>query len=180
MNSSARRSSSRVVTPGRTFSSSILRQPRLSFHPHASPRAPSCSCGRSSVFLSAYGPEDVFCDLRDLLLGVDRNEEVAVGVVVFQRLGLVVVDLQPATDGFLGVVIALDERAWVILGGRIILDVVDLARSLTLAPSRESLYERVVGRFEGYHGVEILADFFQGLIQGLRLGLVAGETVEDP
>src|ERR671921_128227 len=103
MNSSASRSSSRVVTPGLTFSSSIAGQ-------------------------------------------------AAVGVVVLQGLGLVVVDLQPASDGFLGVVIALDERARVALGRRIVLDVVDLTRSLALAPSREPIYERVIRSFEGDHG----------------------------
>ena len=57
--------------------------------------------------------------------------------------------LQPAPDGLLGVVVALDERAGIvsIFGRWIVLDVVDLARGLALAPAREPVYERVVWRF---------------------------------
>jgi hypothetical protein len=117
------------------------------------------------------------------LRGVHLHEDPPVGVVALEGLGLLVVDLQAVPDRVCSVVLALDERSGVlfgVLGRRVVLGVVDVAGGLARAAAREALDEQVVRGLEGHRGLELGVYLLEHLVEGFRLGLVAGEAVQDP
>ncbi len=94
-----------------------------------------------------------------------------------------VVDLQPAPDRLFLVVLALDEGAGVfrlVIRRGIVLDMVDVAGLLALAPSGETLYELLVRSFERDGSVQLYPGLLQSFVQSLGLRLVAREAVQYP
>jgi hypothetical protein len=61
-----------------------------------------------------------------------------------------------------------------------VLDVVDPAGRVARPAAREPLDELVVRGFERHGRVELDAEVLEGVVEGLGLGLVAGEAVEQP
>src|ERR671932_2582816 len=135
--SSAIRSSSLVLIPGRTFSASSSRQAAVILPPS---RIASSSAALlrtiKGLGVLPNGLQDVLRHLVDVLRRVYGDEDALLLVVILQGLGLLVVGLQPVADGLLGVVLALDERPRVFLAALlrrgVVLDVVDLAGRLAL------------------------------------------------
>src|SRR3954453_12198564 len=104
---------------------------------------------------------DVVVHLGGRPRAVEAAQQVAVLVVLHERLGLVVVDGQALADRLRLVVLALDELravdvAAALLLGRIEVDVVDAA-ALAHAPPREALDDLVVGHVDEQHRADLAA-----------------------
>src|SRR4051812_5815632 len=123
MNSSARRSSSRVVTPGRTAPASIsrvrptstpasrMRRSCSSVRPWSRFRRPNigrslslAALGQTSSVVLRESRDDAVRDLVDGAHAVDLDEQAGVLVVLCQRCRLLAVDRLPLADDVLGVV----------------------------------------------------------------------------
>ena len=109
---------------------------------------------------------------------VDPAQQAGVVVVADERLGLGVVDLEPAADRLLLVVVALDQAGAVLVAdalvlGRVELDVVDVGRVLDAhAPAGEAPHELVVGHVDQERAGEVPAEAVER--RGERVGLVDG------
>src|SRR4051794_16436236 len=146
MNFSAAASSSAVVTPGRIFDSMSLSvlawiAPAAAIFSISSadflmitkrPRGRRGARGASQSLLEAQRGErraDVVVDLGRVARAVEAPQQALVLVVVDQRLGVVVVGLQPLRDRLRLVVLALLQPRAVLVAdplalGRVVVDVV--------------------------------------------------------
>src|SRR6476619_2661536 len=128
MNFSAAASRSAVVTPGRSLLSTRAR-----VFTRISPAAAILSIS-SGVFLMitrgsqlvfqaqcCHGSADVIVDLSLVPAPVEATQEALLLVVVDDRLGLVVVDVEPVLDRVGLVVVALDETGSVLIADAFVL-----------------------------------------------------------
>src|SRR5215208_4198721 len=89
------------------------------------------------------------------------------------------IGLQAIADGLLGIIVALDKRARILLAAllrwRIMLDVVDLARRLALPAAREPLDELLIRRLEYYDFIDLLIDLLRASSSALACSLLRGK-----
>src|SRR3954454_17162121 len=191
MNFSAAASRSPVVTPGRIFAAS-----RSMVRTRMSPARAilSISAGDfltiialstlEALFETEGGQRrpDVVMDL-DLVPGpVEPAQQSAFLVVVLERLGLLMVRVEPLLDRRRSVVVALVQRlaalvAAVVVLGRVVRDVVQVAvRALPAAG--EPFDDHLVRRVDGQRRGQLAAELLQLLPQRVRLRDVAREAVQ--
>src|SRR3954453_14215785 len=197
MNFSAAWSSSAVVTPSRILEASSFIV-RAWMGPAAAILSISCGDflmitagrGRSAarlelVFEAQRGDRrpDVVVDLGGRAGAVEAPQQVAALVVLDERLGLVVVDGQALGDRLRLVVVALDELGAVLVAdaltlGRVELDVVGVPVLRAGAPAGQAADDLLVGHVDEQDRGQLAPDLLQRLGQGVGLGDLPREAVE--
>src|SRR3954465_13261413 len=189
MKRSAASSRSSVVTPARAFERSIWRQ-RARIAPERAMASIS-----SGDFLMITGLEllfqpqccercaDVVVHLTRRPAAVEAAEHAALLVVVNQRLGLRVVDLEPLLDRLRLVVVALDQPRAVLVTDALVLrrvevDVVDVAVLDAYAASGDPLDDLVVRGIDQKHRGQRAPPSLERVLEDVGLLGVAREAVE--
>src|SRR5581483_783203 len=153
-----------------------------------SPRPPAPCRPRRFIYSRPDPSAEHFLDaVEDVVhraFAVDRGELVLLLVVVDQRRGLVLIDLEALADHFLVVVRALHELAAVVIADalllrRAVVDVVEMAADAAGAPAREPLDQAVELHVQQDRLVQRLALGLEHLVERLRLRERAREAVED-
>jgi hypothetical protein len=114
---------------------------------------------------------------------VEAAEVAAALVVVDQRRGLLVVDLEPLLDGLRLVVVALNEPRAVLVAdalvlGGVVVDVVDVLVLDAYAAARDALDDLVVGGVDQEDGRQAAATAVEGVLEDVGLLGVAREAVQ--
>src|SRR5437879_4417255 len=190
--SSAIRSSSRVVTPGRT-ASTTARSAWAATSPAR--RITARSAGDLTMITTGSpldpppGPRpdelhDAPVDVLHAPLGVHGQEQPALPVVVHQGRRPLAEDLQPVEDRIRRVVFPLHQLGTVDVApprdaGALVVQVVDRAARGTHAPARQAADEDRLPDLEQHHRVEVLAALGQQPLQGLGLPQRPGIAIQD-
>src|SRR5689334_13017607 len=179
MYSSATASRSAVVRPGATAATTRSMVPAV-IRPDRRIFAISSSVLRKITALPFFQQvgDRVEGALGDLVLGplgVHLAEQPALPEVELQRLGVVVVDLEPVAHGLLGVVVPQVQLpparvADVLDPGGVELHVVRALAPRAGPPAGEALHGDLVRDHELQHGSERPVPLGQGVLEGLRLG----------
>src|SRR3954447_7214916 len=186
MDSSARASRSAVVTPGATAAFSFSRV-RPTTRPASRISAISSSV---LIWINALslpeGPERrerSFRHVVDGTHGVDAHEDAGLGVVAHQRRRLLVVDLEPVTDGLRLVVVPLEQLATADVTDtlhrpRVEVQVPDVPAAAAGTPAGQPPDHLVVVDHQLENHVERRPAVEQQVVERLGLGDVAREAVE--
>ena len=115
---------------------------------------------------------------------IDGLKPPLIAIEIYQRFGLGVIHFEAITDGHFVIVGTMVQRratavTLIVEARRRSIDIVGGAAVLTGAASREALHEHVEIHVHEYGAVQRLIEVAQHTVQGLGLGDVTREAVED-